>query len=116
MYLTEIAPVNIRGAMGVLHQLALTIGILISQLLGLRQILGREETWPLLLACSAVPFISCVCVLPFYPDSPRWLLVKKGNEEEAATGSCYTGMETYSDQQIPLPAIFYSDSLLATSC
>jgi len=98
MYLTEIAPVNIRGAMGVLHQLALTIGILISQLLGLRQILGREETWPLLLACSAVPFISCVCVLPFYPDSPRWLLVKKGNEEEAATGSCYTKMETYSDQ------------------
>jgi len=42
MYLTEIAPVNIRGAMGVLHQLALTCGILVSQLLGLRQLLGQS--------------------------------------------------------------------------
>ena len=41
MYLTEIAPVNIRGAMGVLHQFALTLGILVSQVLGMRQLLGK---------------------------------------------------------------------------
>lgn len=41
MYLTEIAPVNIRGAMGVLHQFALTCGILVSQAMGLRQGLGK---------------------------------------------------------------------------
>ena len=41
MYLTEVAPLNIRGAMGVIHQFALTIGILLSQLFGLRQILGK---------------------------------------------------------------------------
>lgn len=86
MYLTEIAPINIRGAMGVLHQLALTIGICVSQLLGLRQLLGSATLWPILLAGSAVPFILSCCVLPFYPDSPRWLLVKKGNEELATKG------------------------------
>lgn len=87
MYLTEIAPVNIRGAMGVLHQLALTIGILVSQLIGLRQVLGGAATWPYLLAGSVIPFILSCCVLPFYPDSPRWLLVKRGDEESAVSGN-----------------------------
>lgn len=40
MYLTEISPVNFRGAMGVLHQFALTCGILVSQIIGMRQLLG----------------------------------------------------------------------------
>ena len=43
MYLTEISPINVRGAMGVLHQFALTCGILLSQIIGLRQILGIED-------------------------------------------------------------------------
>ena len=42
MYLTEISPVNFRGAMGVLHQFALTCGILVSQIIGIRQILGKH--------------------------------------------------------------------------
>ncbi len=41
MYLTEIAPVNVRGSMCVMHQFALTAGILVSQIVGLRQILGE---------------------------------------------------------------------------
>ena len=41
MYLVEIAPVNIRGAMGVLHQFALTCGIAVSQCIGLREVLGK---------------------------------------------------------------------------
>ena len=43
MYLTEIAPINIRGAMGVLHQFALTCGILFSQIFGLRQMMGKNS-------------------------------------------------------------------------
>ena len=89
MYLTEIAPNKIRGSMGVLHQLALTCGILVSQLLGLRQLLGGEKTWPVLLAFSAVPFILSCIVLPCYPDSPRWLLVKKEDIHAAEKGELY---------------------------
>ena len=92
MYLTEIAPVNIRGAMGVLHQLALTIGILVSQLLGLRELLGSEERWPLLLASSAVPFISCLIALPWFPDSPRWLMVKQNDVPAAKLGNLYINL------------------------
>ena len=43
MYLTEIAPINIRGSMGVLHQFALTMGILVSQICGLRQVFGNIQ-------------------------------------------------------------------------
>jgi len=83
MYLTEIAPVNIRGAMGVLHQFALTCGILVSQILGIRQALGRESLWPILLAFTAVPAVVSMIVLPFFPDSPRHLLVNKKDEDAA---------------------------------
>jgi hypothetical protein len=39
-YLNEISPNSLRGSTGVLHQLSVTIGILVSQLLGFRQLLG----------------------------------------------------------------------------
>ena len=42
MYLTESAPKHIRGSLGVLHQLGLTIGILLSQILGLKELLGEH--------------------------------------------------------------------------
>lgn len=92
MYLTEIAPINIRGAMGVLHQLALTCGIIVSQLLGLRQVMGGPDFWPILIAASSLPIVLSCIVLPFYPDSPRWLLVKKGDRGESIKGK----LEIYS--------------------
>ncbi|XP_064642899.1 solute carrier family 2, facilitated glucose transporter member 1-like [Lineus longissimus] len=83
LYMTEMAPVNIRGAMGVVHQVAMTIGILVSQLFGLDQIMGNENSWHYLLAFTAVPSFISMFILPFFPDSPRYLLVNQGKEEEA---------------------------------
>lgn len=48
MYLTEISPVNLRGAVGTIYQLVITISILTSTILGLPQLLGTAELWPLL--------------------------------------------------------------------
>ena len=39
-YLYEVSPKQLRGSTGVLQQLFLTIGILVSQVLGFRQLLG----------------------------------------------------------------------------
>ncbi len=49
LYNSEVAPVAVRGAIGVVNQLAVTIGISLSQILGLTQILGDNYYWPLLL-------------------------------------------------------------------
>lgn len=42
MYLGELAPKNLRGALGIVPQLFITIGILCAQVLGIRQILGNN--------------------------------------------------------------------------
>jgi len=83
LYLTEISPKRIRGAVGTCFQLFITIGILVSQLLGLKEVLGTADLWPFLFWFNAVPSLICLIFLPFCPESPRFLLIKKGEEGEA---------------------------------
>ena len=45
MYLSEIAPISLRGLCGVFNQLSTTFGVFISEIIGLGQVLGREDTW-----------------------------------------------------------------------
>lgn len=83
MYLSEIAPANIRGALGVVHQLAITIGILMSQIFGFQEILGTKSLWPVLLGLPLAPCIIQLMLLPLCPESPRFLLITKHQETEA---------------------------------
>lgn len=55
MYISEIAPLNLRGGLGTVNQLGVTVGILFSQILGIQEILGTETGWPLLLGNGAIP-------------------------------------------------------------
>ena len=77
LYLVEIAPTNVRGAVGTLNALGYTIGILTGTILGLSNVLGGEETWPILLALPLVPSILQVLILPFMPETPRYLFIAK---------------------------------------
>ncbi|XP_063049240.1 solute carrier family 2, facilitated glucose transporter member 11-like [Engraulis encrasicolus] len=45
-----------------------------------RELLGREELWPALLSTPAVLSILQLITLPWCPESPRYLLIDKGNE------------------------------------
>ncbi|XP_031708612.1 solute carrier family 2, facilitated glucose transporter member 3 [Anarrhichthys ocellatus] len=83
MYVGEVAPTALRGAFGTLHQLALVIGILVAQIFGLEFILGSDTLWPLLLALTILPAILQCIMLPFCPESPRYLLISLNKEEEA---------------------------------
>ncbi|XP_065205177.1 glucose transporter type 1 isoform X3 [Planococcus citri] len=83
MYISEISPLNLRGGLGTVNQLAVTIGLLISQILGIKQILGSDEGWPLLLGLAVCPAILQLILLPVCPESPRYLLITKQWEEEA---------------------------------
>ncbi|NXP56939.1 GTR5 protein, partial [Chloropsis cyanopogon] len=83
MFLGEMSPKNLRGAIGVVPQLFITIGILAAQILGLNSILGNAKGWPVLLGLTGIPSLIQLLTLPFFPESPRYLLIQKGNEEQA---------------------------------
>jgi len=61
LYLNEISPINLRGAIGTLHQLGVTSGILIAQVLGLKQVLGNLEMYPLLFGKKSLIYIKLSC-------------------------------------------------------
>uniref|UniRef100_A0A8C2SPP3 Solute carrier family 2, facilitated glucose transporter member 4 n=2 Tax=Coturnix japonica TaxID=93934 RepID=A0A8C2SPP3_COTJA len=81
MYVGEIAPTRLRGALGTLHQLAVVIGILGAQVLGLGALLGTAQRWPLLLGMGLCPAALQALLLPRCPESPRFLL---GTERRGA--------------------------------
>nr|BDU29388.1 solute carrier family 2 member 3 [Xenotoca eiseni] len=83
MYVGEISPTAVRGAFGTLHQLGVVIGILVAQIFGLESLLGSDNLWPLLLALTILPAVLQTIMLPFCPESPRYLLIVLNKEEEA---------------------------------
>ncbi|XP_075710033.1 solute carrier family 2, facilitated glucose transporter member 11-like [Rhinoderma darwinii] len=80
LYLGEIAPKNIRGITTVAINIFLTIGILAGQIVGLREVLGGENSWSLLLSSCAIPAFIQLVSLPCFPESPRYLLIEKKDE------------------------------------
>lgn len=84
MYIGEISPTALRGAFGTLNQLGIVIGILVAQVFGLEIILGTEDLWPVLLGFTILPSFLQIIALPFCPESPRFLLINR-KEEDSAT-------------------------------
>ncbi|XP_013929358.1 PREDICTED: solute carrier family 2, facilitated glucose transporter member 9-like [Thamnophis sirtalis] len=83
MYLSEISPKQIRGSLGQITAIFICIGVFSGQVLGLPEIFGKESLWPYLFAMIIVPSTLQVGVLPFLPESPRFLLLEK-NDTKAA--------------------------------
>uniref|UniRef100_A0A663MAD7 Major facilitator superfamily (MFS) profile domain-containing protein n=1 Tax=Athene cunicularia TaxID=194338 RepID=A0A663MAD7_ATHCN len=80
-YVGEISPKKLRGFTNSTVAVFLTLGKLTGQVIGLREILGSEALWPWLLASSGLSALVQLVTLPFFPDSPSYLLIQKGNEE-----------------------------------
>ncbi|GFV12586.1 glucose transporter type 1 [Trichonephila clavipes] len=83
MYLSEISPLTLRGGLGTVNQLGITIGLLLSQVLGIEAILGTAGGWPFLLGISVIPAVLQLLILPLCPESPRYLLISKQQESLA---------------------------------
>uniref|UniRef100_A0A8B9CE38 Major facilitator superfamily (MFS) profile domain-containing protein n=1 Tax=Anser brachyrhynchus TaxID=132585 RepID=A0A8B9CE38_9AVES len=85
-YVGEISPKKLRGFTNSTVAVFLTLGKLTGQVVGLREILGSEALWPWLLASSGLSALVQLVTLPFFPDSPPYLLIQKGNEEAFRKG------------------------------
>ncbi|KAJ8365811.1 hypothetical protein SKAU_G00146420 [Synaphobranchus kaupii] len=79
MYLGEIAPKNQRGFLGLIPSIFICIGVFCAQILGLHELLGKEEHWPVLLSLVVFPTLIQLVLLPWFPESPRYLLIEKHN-------------------------------------
>ncbi|XP_041083140.1 solute carrier family 2, facilitated glucose transporter member 11-like isoform X2 [Polyodon spathula] len=81
MYLVESSPRELRGFMSLSSCVFIGLGKCLGQIFGLKELLGGEEMWPYLLAFSGAPALLQLVGLFFFPDSPRYLFIEKGNEE-----------------------------------
>lgn len=53
---------------------------------GLETALGTEHNWAMMLSLSLIPALTQYLVLPFCPESPRYLLINRGEERKAEAG------------------------------
>jgi sugar porter (SP) family MFS transporter len=84
VYISEIAPADKRGRLVALFQFNIVLGILLSYFSN--YLIGQEgETaWRWMLGVQAFPSLLFLILLQLIPESPRWLILKKGKLEEAA--------------------------------
>ncbi|MCH9614875.1 MAG: putative metabolite transport protein CsbC [Chlamydiia bacterium] len=80
VYIAELSPRSMRGALVSLNQLCITIGILIAYLAGYA--FASVSGWREMFAVAAIPAaIQLICMI-FFPESPRYL-VTHGKTEKA---------------------------------
>lgn len=75
VYIAEISPQNMRGGLGSVNQLSVTLGILLAYVLGL------FVNWRVLAVLGILPCTILIPGLFFIPESPRWL-AKMGMTED----------------------------------
>lgn len=81
LYLSEISPEKIRGALVSMFQLAITMGILFSYLSN--AVFAKfYPSWRMMLLIGIIPAVILALGIYFMPDTPRWYILK-GKFEKA---------------------------------
>jgi len=83
LYIAEVSPARIRGALVSLNQMAIVTGILLAYFVNWVFAGSGPANWRYMYAMGAVPSVIFFLLLLKVPESPRWL-VKKGREAEAS--------------------------------
>lgn len=84
LYISEIAPPAQRGRLVALFQFNIVLGILLAYVANyLLRDVGGEGAWRWMLGWVGLPSLLFVVAVLFVPESPRWLLVKKGDAAAA---------------------------------
>jgi len=83
MYISEIAPANMRGRLVALFQFNVVLGIVIAYISNYFLADIGENAWRWMLGVEAIPATIYTIMVFFVPQSPRWLIVKKEQVEKA---------------------------------
>ncbi|KAJ7998954.1 hypothetical protein DPEC_G00210350 [Dallia pectoralis] len=82
IYLGECSPKKLRGMVTLTSATFISIGKLSGQFFGLREVLGHEDSWNILLCVSTCFSMVQMIALPFFPEAPRYSLIEKHDAEE----------------------------------
>lgn len=74
LYISEVSPVDERGKLVSLNQLAVTAGIIASYLVGYA--LSGSGSWRWMFGLAALPSTVLAVGMYFMPESPRWLFTR----------------------------------------
>jgi len=100
VYISEIAPAEKRGSMGMINQLAIMIGISAAYFANWLVLdLADVNQWRWMLGLVAVPSVLYFIFLFIVPESPRWLALK-GQVDQASTILSNIGGEQYAAEQV----------------
>ncbi|XP_016498657.1 sugar transporter ERD6-like 6 [Nicotiana tabacum] len=88
VYIAEISPKNMRGVLGSINQLSVTVGIMLVYLLGL------FVSWRVLAVLGMLPCMILIPGLFFIPESPRWLAKNGLNEDFETSLQVLRGFDT----------------------
>ncbi len=79
LYISEMAPPKLRGALVTLNQLAITSGILLAYVVD--AVFAPSDGWRFMFAFGAIPAIVLGLGIAALPESPRWLLLHRRKAE-----------------------------------
>lgn len=83
LYISEISPPRYRGRLAGLFQFNIVFGIVIAFLSN--AVIARlidNDAWRWMLGVAAIPSVIYTVLCFLLPESPRWLIVRKGNRAE----------------------------------
>ena len=83
IYISEVSPADRRGRLVGLFQFNVVLGILISYLSNYLISQLGDTSWRLMLGVQAIPSVVFLVLIKFIPESPRWLILKKGETKKA---------------------------------
>ena len=93
-YISEISTAQSRGRLVAMYQFNIVFGILIAYLSNyFLEGIGGENDWRLMLGVMTVPSLIYSLMVFSIPESPRWLISKKGDMEGAKAVMMRLGLE-----------------------
>lgn len=79
MYIAELVPTRVRGALVAVNMLAITSGIVLAYLVDYA--FSSTQNWRYMFGLAALPAVALVIGMWRLPESPRWLISKAKGEQ-----------------------------------
>jgi SP family galactose:H+ symporter-like MFS transporter len=79
LYIAELAPPKVRGALVTLNQLAIVTGIVVAYYVD--YLFANSGNWRIMFISAVAPSVILLVALLFLPESPRWLVIREREDE-----------------------------------